>query len=130
MTQVDWGMIIEKALLAVIGILLPIALGKLVGFLNQKTAEAKTSDNYAQMKLAADIVYQLVLAAEQNGLIGALKNEGLEKKRYVLARAEAKLAEYGIKMDLDTIDDLVEASVHEAFKKIDLSGWFEGKEPA
>ena len=80
--------ILQLLLETVIKVLLPVALGYLVVFINAKIKEAKASTYAADIATAAALIYQLVLAAEQNGLIEAIKNEGAEKKRYVLDLAE------------------------------------------
>jgi hypothetical protein len=119
MTEVDWGFYLDRVLQIAIQVLLPIALAAAVKWINTKSAEAKISKDAATYKMVSGLVYQLVLAAEQNGMIGALKNDGLAKKQFVIGRLEEELVKLGIKMDLDTLDSMIEAAVHEAFGKID-----------
>lgn len=112
--------ILQLLLETVIKVLLPVALSYLVVFINAKIKEAKASTYAADIATAAALIYQLVLAAEQNGLIEAIKNEGVEKKKYVLDLAEKELAKHNISLDLDVIDALIEAAVHQAFKEITI----------
>ncbi len=116
----DISSLLQFAIETLIKVLLPVVLGYIVVWLNQKINEAKSKTRSTEMTYVIDLVYRLVLAAEQNGMIGAIENAGDEKKKFVLAQAEAELAKHGIKMDLETLDALVEAAVHEAFGKVEF----------
>ncbi len=112
------GPVLQSLLVTLIEVLLPIALGALVAFINVKIKEAHASKYGYQLDTAISIIERLVLAAEQNGMIGAIEDAAEAKKKYVLDMAEAELAKRGINMDLDTIDALIEAQVNEAFGQI------------
>lgn len=112
--------ILQTALVTIIQVLLPVVLVFIVTWINLKIKEIKGQMNQADLEFAGALVRQLVLAAEQNGLTGALEAVGAEKKKYVIALAEAELERQGIKIDLDVLDALVEAACMEAFSKIEI----------
>ncbi len=115
-----FGPIIQSLLITLIQVLLPIALAALVAFINARIKEVRASKDGVQFDTAVAIIERLVLAAEQNGMIGAIENAAEAKKKYVLDLAEAELAKRGIVMDLDAVDALIEAQVNEAFGKVVL----------
>ncbi len=114
------GSLLQLALETLIKVLLPVIMGYIVVWINQKISESKSKTRSTNMTYVIDLVYRLVLAAEQNGMIGAIKNAGEEKKKFVLAQAQAELEKHGISMDLETLDSLVEAAVNEAFGKVEF----------
>ncbi len=116
----DTGKLIEMTLTIIIQVLLPVALVVAVKWINSKVVESKAVIRNHNLEFAVTLVQQLVAAAEQNGLTGALKKAGAEKKSYVIAQATAELARHGINMDLETLDALIEAEVNHAFGKIDV----------
>jgi hypothetical protein len=117
---IDWGLVLQKILMIIIEMCLPIALAQLVAWLNARSAEARAMAHKHNLDTAMGLVYQFVLAAEQCGITGAILNEGAEKKKFVLNLVETELAARGIKIDLDTLDAMIEGAVHEAFNKFEL----------
>lgn len=117
--EANWSGLIQSVLMTVIQVLLPVVLGYIVVWINAKVKEAKAKLSESQLTLATGLIYQLVLAAEQNGLIGAIEDIGTEKKQYVLMLADAELNKHGIDLDFEVLDALVEAAVYEAFKQLD-----------
>lgn len=118
--------ILTSIAVTLIEVLLPVILGMLVGFINEKIKEVKASRYAAQFEQAEALIFRLVMAAEQNGVRGALEAEGKAKKAFVIEKAEAELAKKGIHLDLDVIDALVEGAVHEAFTQIEIPAAPEG----
>jgi hypothetical protein len=98
----------------IIQILLPILLTAAVGYLFRQYQIVTARIPAEQLELARQIVRSLVLAAEQTGLVGAIKNEGEAKKEWVLQRAEEYLLSKGVKLDLHLLSDLIEAEVLES----------------
>jgi len=98
--------IVLTALAAVAAYYVKQYLAQLVEKLRQNTTRE-------QFALARIIVDQLVAAAEQ-----LYKDaNGDEKKRYVLEQAEKALADYGLILDLQTLDVLIEAAVFDQFNR-------------
>lgn len=95
-------------------LLLPVLLTAAVGYFVQQWKLVSARIPAEQLAFASELVRQLVLAAEQSGLSGAIENEAKAKKEWVLQRAEAELASRGIKLDLHQISTLVEAAVLES----------------
>jgi hypothetical protein len=60
-----------------------------------------------------EVAKMAVLAAEQAGVSTLID----DKKEYALDIAEKRLAEYGLKVDLDMISAAIEAAVMEQFNK-------------
>ena len=120
MNTFDIGPILQAALVTIIQVLVPVALGFLVHFINQKVKEVKSNVDANQLAFAVDLVQQLVAAAEQSGLTGALEAAGTAKKQYVLDQAQKALTARGITIDVDLLDALIEGAVHDAFGQIDL----------
>ncbi len=128
------GPAIEAILRIAIEVLLPVLLAYLANLAHNKILEIKAQKQTKEIELAKTIVQRLVHAAEQLGITGALKDLGEEKKRYVLDMAKAELARRGIEIDVDTLDALIEAEVHESFTQVeqDLADLFDlqnGAEP-
>lgn len=115
----EYSELLQKSLEVAIQVLLPVVLGFLVVFIRAKIAEVKSKIPQEQMQFASALAKMLVLAAEQNGLIGALEDVGEEKKRWVMGMLDQALKERGIVLDLETLSAMIEAAVHEAFKKPD-----------
>lgn len=105
---------LQVVLDTLIRLLLPILLTAAVGYFYRQYQVLSARIPAEQLLLAQEIVRQLVLAAEQAGLTDAIQNEGEVKKEWVLQRAEEYLASKGIKLDLHTLSNLVEAQVLES----------------
>ncbi len=117
--MVDASHLLQLALEIIITVLLPIVLKVLIDFLNAKIREVKANKDLVAFQTAVNIIRQLVQAAEMNGLSGAIENLGKEKKKWVIDMAEAELKRYGIDVDLDVLDALIEAQVKEAIKDLE-----------
>lgn len=109
-------MLLQVAIL----VLLPYVLRLVKAYVDSKVAEFKATADKAQLDFVIGLISELVKAAEQCGLTGALEAIGEEKKRYVMDLAEAELARRGIEIDLDILDSMVEAAVMAEFGKIEL----------
>ncbi len=99
---------------------MPVVLGAITTWVVAKIKEVRLKVQSDELAYAMSVIRQLVLAAEQNGLTGALKNVGQEKKAYVIAMAEKALTDKGIYLDLDVLDALIEAAVLDAINRAKL----------
>lgn len=115
--EVFWELI-TNVLMILIQVLVPYALVVLVRWLNAKSLEAKAYVQKNELEVALQIVWQLVHAAEQNGLKQQLSNFGKDKKAWVMATAQAYLDARGITIPLAELDALVESQVNMAFEKL------------
>ena len=109
--------ILQLVLETLITVLVPVLLGYIIKFVDTKISELRQYVERENLWYIYDIVKQLVYAAEQNGLAGLIENEGRAKKAYVLDRLQSYLNAKNIKVDVKTLDALIEAAVYEAFKK-------------
>jgi hypothetical protein len=108
--------LIQTLLMTLIQVMVPVLLGFLVALSKTIIDQAKSRMSQEQLAFASDLARQLVLAAEQNGLTGAIKDEAAAKKEWVILRLESELAKRGVKLDIHVLSDLIEAAVHETFK--------------
>jgi hypothetical protein len=106
--------LIQTLLMTLIQVMVPVLLGFLVALSKTIIDQAKSRMSQEQLAFASDLARQLVLAAEQNGLTGAIK--AAAKKEWVILRLESELAKRGVKLDIHVLSDLIEAAVHETFK--------------
>lgn len=113
----DIGQVLQLVLQVAITVLLPVFLGYAVVAVRTWWGKVKAQIPAEQYAFAYNLVTQLVLAAEQSGLAGIIQNEAEVKKAWVINRAEAELAKLGIKMDLETIADMIEAAVKAELNK-------------
>lgn len=98
--------IVLVALFSVVAYYAKIYLAQLVQRLRQNVT-------YEQYVIIRAIVDQLVAAAEQ-----VYKDaEGEQKKQFVLEQARKAIAEYGLQLDLQTLDALIEAAVFDQFNR-------------
>ena len=111
-------------LAATLETLLTWVLPPLVVFILAKIAEAAVSAwQFAQVNrpdLAAvltEAARLAVLAAEQNGLVAALKKQAYDKKTEAIRYVESYLAAHGIKLNLSVIDAAIEAAVFQEFNR-------------
>ena len=82
-------------------------------YLTQLVLRLRQNVTYEQFVIIRAVIDQLVAAAEQ-----VYKDAGgEEKKQYVLDQAQKALAEYGLTLDLQTLDALVEAAVYDQFNR-------------
>jgi len=113
--MIDWGSIVEKVLLAVIAVALPILLKMLADWLQLKRDEFENLVGEELSFALADAVRIAVLAAEQSGLAKLIEDTAEAKKRYAFDIAERYLHERGFNIDLDLISAAIEAAVKERF---------------
>lgn len=114
----QWDDLIFQVLQVAITVLAPILftlLGKLIWDYAQKVQSQIPAE---QLAFAKGLIKQLVLAAEQSGLTGQIREAGEEKRKYVIDLAEKELKARGIDMDLDVLYALLEAAVFEAFTNV------------
>jgi LL-H family phage holin len=103
----------------IITVVLPIVMVNLVIWLNAQIKATRSKMGKEELSLIETLIKQFVRAAEQSGLTGQVKAAGAEKKAFVLALLHAELAERGITLNLEVIDAMVEAAVHDAFSKVE-----------
>jgi hypothetical protein len=113
----DYDALLQSVLTTLIEVLLPVLLGVVIYWIKQQAALVKARIPAEQLEFASGLARQFVLAAEQSGLAGYIKDAGLEKKEWVLLRLESALAQKGIRLDMRTLSDLVEAQVYDAIRK-------------
>jgi hypothetical protein len=110
--------VVAQVMEVLIRVLLPILLTYLVVFINKKLAEAGTLVRQNELDYAVNVIWQLVHAAEQNGLKKNLVDIGKDKKAWVLAETDRILKSRGMIIPLAELDALVEAQVNMAFEKV------------
>ena len=117
--MVDWSSVLQHVLEYVLPILAVAIVGYIVALvkslLPQVRAWLVAKAGAEQVALAEQVIAGLVKAAEQQGFWDAALAEGQNKKAWVLERAQAELAEHGIKLDVKRLDALVEAAVLDEF---------------
>jgi hypothetical protein len=115
--MIDWGSIIEKVLLAVISVALPLLLKWLFDWLKLKRAEFEQNVGEQWVYALDEAVRLAVRAAEQSGLAKLITDTAEAKKRYAIDRAESYLHERGFDIDLDVLEAAIEAEVIRQFPK-------------
>lgn len=113
------NMILQLTIETLVQVLVPVFVGFIL-YLTKKAFDAfmvylAQKGLMNDYEFAVAIIRELVLAAEQNGLTGAIQAEGEAKKDWVIRMAEKELSKHGIELDLDTIENLIESAVYEAF---------------
>ena len=122
MTSDFVSILLQNALETIITVGLPIVLAMLVKWINAQVVAASHKVSREQLDTVYLIINQLVRAAEQSGLAGQIEKAGEAKKAYVLALVRQELEERKININLELLDAMIEASVHEAFGKRDTDG--------
>lgn len=110
---------------AAVGTALAVLLTKLVNLasaywqiLQDKKIAEKLGLSEANLRFARGAIVMLVQAAEQSGIKADIERTGAEKKAWVIDRAKVFLDQQGITgIDVDTLADLVEASLLQGFHK-------------
>jgi hypothetical protein len=113
--MIEWGTLLQPILVTLIQILLPVILGALALWLKELIAGARAKLSTEQLAFMESLASQLVLAAEQSGLTGAISDLGAEKKQWVIDQLQAVADAKHIKLDMDQLSALVEAAVVAAF---------------
>jgi len=112
---VNWGELLQPTLETLLQIMLPIVLGFVATWLKAMIDKAKAELSESQLAFLTAFAEQLVLAAEQSGLIGAIEDVGEAKKAMVLAALQKAANDKGIKLDVEALSAIIEAAVVEAF---------------
>lgn len=119
--------LLQPVLETVAAIAATALMGFVIGFLNEKMAEAKASKYAKQFEFAAEMIRALIQTADQKAKIGELLNENLAKKQFVIAEAERELASRGYPFDLKTIDNMLEAIYRQEAAKLSIpEEWIDG----
>ena len=111
----EWNEFVQPILEMLLQALLPVVIGFVAAWEKAMISKAKAELEASQFAFLIDLADVLVVAAEQSGLTGELKNVGAEKKAYVLAALEAAAAAKGIKIDAEALSAIIEAAVVAAF---------------
>lgn len=111
----DWSDLVQPLLETVLSIMLPIVLGFVAVWLKGLLAKVKAEMSESQLAFITVLAGQLVLAAEQSGLTGAIKNIGEAKKAMVIAALQTAADERGIKISVELLSAIIEAAVVDAF---------------
>lgn len=109
--------LLQAAIQVMIAVLIPV-VGTLVSLaIHQVTKQIKANVSADQLAVAGDLVKTFVNAAEQYNLGGILKQQGVEKKAWVVGKVTDALAKQNIHLDVGLIADMVEAKVLEEINK-------------
>lgn len=120
MTSDFVSVLLQNALETIITVGLPIVLAVLVKWINAQIVAASAKLSRQQLDTVNIIIENLVRAAEQSGLAGQIEKAGEAKKAYVLALLRQELEERKININLELLDAMIEAAVHDAFSKVDV----------
>lgn len=112
---VDWNLVLEIVLKAILAAILPIAIKLLADWVKAKSAEILSGVDDSTRWAIDSAITIAVAAAEQSGLAGLIAKTAEAKKRYAIDAAERYLASMGISFDLDVIADMIEAEVLRQF---------------
>lgn len=105
--------ILQKLLEILIEFMVPVILGLIGAGLVMLYRWIRTKVKSDTLKLIISIIDRLVLAAEQYGLTGQLLQLGAEKKAWVINEAQKELDSRNIKINVETLANLIEAAVRE-----------------
>lgn len=111
----DWSDLVQPLLETVLSIMLPIVLGFVAVWLKGLLAKVKAEMSESQLAFITVLAGQLVLAAEQSGLTGAIEDIGEAKKAMVIAALQTAADERGIKISVELLSAIIEAAVVDAF---------------
>lgn len=109
-----WWKLLEQVLLVV----LPVLAAAATAWIAQKVREGAARLTEHQRKVLLAVVQTAVLAAEQAGAAGYVK----DKKAYALEVAQGWLKQQGVKIDLGLLDAAIEAAVLEEFNRYRSDG--------
>lgn len=109
--------VLQPLLITLIQVLAPVLMVAVLAWVRQLIKDAKLKVDSKTLAIVESLVQSLVVAAEANGLTSAAKKEVLDKRAYVLDRAEAELVKLGIQVDPHLISDLLEKIVYEEFNR-------------
>jgi hypothetical protein len=109
--------LLQAALVTVLTVVLPLALKYAHTWLQLKQAELEAGIPQDRLYASKELIRELVLAADHNGVNGHLAKIGKTKLDYVMALAQSELRQQGIDIDLSVLRGLVEAAVWREFGK-------------
>jgi len=93
--------------------LMAVIAGYVIKWVKSKIAAAEAVLDSNTLDIIKKAISSAVLAAEQVGLADVL----LDKKEYAINAAQQSLAGWGLAIDLDELDVLIEAAVMEEFNR-------------
>ena len=105
--EVDWNVIVGDIMTQILRILIPLFVAMIIKWAVELYHKIKTEQPEwtPVLEYAAELA---VLAAEQ--IYG--EGHGSEKKQYAIKTIQNILAEHGLVLDLNVIDDAIEAEVY------------------
>ena len=112
--------ILQPLLITLIQVLAPVLMVAVLAWVRQLIKDAKLKVDAKTLAFVETLVRSLVVSAEANGLTAAAKKEVLDKRAYVLDRAEAELVKLNIKVDPHLISDLLESIVFDEFNRYEI----------
>lgn len=113
--QIDLTDVVTKVIVGLILALLAGFAPMVWSFLRAKTAEIKQEVGESRFGQIEKIVRAGVLAAEQSGLAKDALVTASNKKAWALDFVHQQLEHYGLKVDVEAVDRLVEAAVFDYF---------------
>lgn len=99
---------LEIVIMAVAAIAVPVAVTALYRYAT--AVRNKWENDYVDW-----VIDTAVMAAEQSGLSGYIKNKGVEKLKYAESVAEHFLADKGLVIELEPLRALIEREVYDTF---------------
>lgn len=106
--------LIQKSLETLISVLVPILVGYLILAVKNWNNKVKGEMDETDWLKIQSIVSDVVKAAEQNGLRGAIENVAATKKAWAIAEGQRILDERKLnKISVETLASLIEAKVRE-----------------
>lgn len=97
--------------------LLPVLLGVVTAAVAEWWKVQRAGKYAEQIALAESFARTAVKMAEQMGISDSLIKTGRDKKYLAIQSLERMLYSYGIKLDLDTLADLIESAVLDEFNR-------------
>lgn len=117
MESINWNEIIQATLMTLIQFLLPIVLVASLTLAYQLWNKYKAQLSTEQLAFVTSLIENFIKAAEQQGLLGAISNEGAKKKEWVIDKTEEALGKRGLRLDLGEISDLIEGIYYETIRR-------------
>jgi hypothetical protein len=106
------------AVATALGIFAAMLVREFTQFVKDKRIVQQLGISERNLYFARQAIEFLIQAAEQSGVKDDIVRTGAEKKAWVLDRASTLLAERGITdIDIETLSDLVEASIMQGFNQ-------------
>lgn len=108
--MVDWMDVLNKVLVAVLGII-AVPVGTMLGFYVKKLIDKATAEIQAAAPDTFDMLKKFAIAAVQAAEQSGLLETGEAKKAFAIEQVEKWLDQFGIVVDLDQVDAAIEAAV-------------------